>query len=349
MANISNAYQWSIETCNAPNIGYSQTYRNQQVVGGITYYDCSSFIYYALIAGGFDLDPDEWPFTTYTMNRVLLNLGFQQIEITDAWLPGDILNANPSVANHCEMVYEGRRTMGAHSARYPLDDQVSINDTPSAVPGRWRDCFRWGSGASGKYEWINGGESEYFSLMGNEQKNNARCIYGFFFNKGWTLNAIAGLCGNIQQESTFNPNLIQIGGTGHGLVQWTPPENLYDVLDVLYGGHDDWYDGDKQCNAIYAEFEQSTGRHDWGIEPQWYQTSAYPISWDEWATSTADPGYLALAFERNYERPRDDHPERAQYARNWYDFLKGEAPWIPPINDTRTFRRMPFWMYKGFW
>ena len=39
MANIQTAYEWAIEKCNAPNIGYSQAYRNQRTVNGITYYD----------------------------------------------------------------------------------------------------------------------------------------------------------------------------------------------------------------------------------------------------------------------------------------------------------------------
>ena len=51
MPDINRAYSWMIETCNAPRVGYSQAYRNQQTVGGITYYDCSSSINYALLAG----------------------------------------------------------------------------------------------------------------------------------------------------------------------------------------------------------------------------------------------------------------------------------------------------------
>jgi hypothetical protein len=36
MASIQTAYEWAIEKCNAPNIGYSQAYRNQRTVNGIT-------------------------------------------------------------------------------------------------------------------------------------------------------------------------------------------------------------------------------------------------------------------------------------------------------------------------
>lgn len=342
--NISNAYQWAIATCNRPDVGYSMAYRNQQVVNGITYYDCSSFIWYALKSAEFDVvgayGGETWPFVTGTMGGVLLKLGFTSIPVGNEWLPGDILVRNNSYGEHTEMVYQGRRTMGAHSSRYPLPDQVSINTTDSD-PATWDACYRYGGGASGDgWVWIQGGESEYFNK--EQMKNNAACIWSYFYYKGWTLQAVAGLCGNIQQESTFNPNLIEIGGTGHGLVQWTPPSNLYDVLDAVYGSHEDWYLGDKQCRAIYAEYEQSTGIKDWRIEGQWYPTTQYPMSWKEWAESTQDPGWLAMAFEYNYERPLNHHPERAGYALEWYEYLKSVSPWLPP-DDTLTPHTMPLW------
>ena len=75
MPDINRAYTWAIQTCNAPNVGYSQAYRNQQTINGITYYDCSSFVNYALLAGGFETPsyaPRHNAFTTYTMKVVRL-------------------------------------------------------------------------------------------------------------------------------------------------------------------------------------------------------------------------------------------------------------------------------------
>ena len=78
MPSIQTAYNWAIEVCSAPNVGYSQQYRNQRTVNGITYYDCSSFIWYALIAGGFPVVEDwgTWPLTNSKMAEVLKRLGF---------------------------------------------------------------------------------------------------------------------------------------------------------------------------------------------------------------------------------------------------------------------------------
>lgn len=341
MGSIDNAYTWAVRCCNLPNIGYSQTYRNAQTVGGITYYDCSSFINYALIAGGFSTPnyaPKNNSFTTYDMGAELLRLGFTSVDPYGEIKAGDIGVSS----THTEMCYKGGSGtaifMGAHTSNATLANQVSIGSSSgdATYTRNFPTLYRYGGGASGEvgYTWIKGGNSQYFSSYGAEQKNNASCLYSFFFYKGWTVQAISALCGNIMQESTFNPALIEIGGTGHGLVQWTPPKNLYDVLDVLYKKHDDWDDGDKQCNVIYAEYQQSTGMKDWGIEGQWYPTKAYPMDWKTWATSTGDVGQLALAFQANYERPASLHPERAEYAKKWYEYLSTIDPYNPSGGDT---------------
>ena len=93
---LNNAYTWAINTCNKANVGYSQSYRNQQTVNGITYYDCSSFIWYALKAGGFDVTTayrtatsanySGNAITTHNMSSWLTALGFTQINInTEKW------------------------------------------------------------------------------------------------------------------------------------------------------------------------------------------------------------------------------------------------------------------------
>ena len=43
----------------------------------------------------------------------------------------------------------------------------------------------------------------------NEQINNANIVRSFFDNEGWTLNAICGMLGCMQGESTINPAFIQ--------------------------------------------------------------------------------------------------------------------------------------------
>ena len=150
---LKMAYDWAIKTCNEPNVGYSQAWRNAQVVNGVTYYDCSSFINYALLAGGYKTPgyaPNSNAFTTFTMGDVLLALGARRLSPNEAWKAGDILVANNETAEHTEMVYSGGAkgqggvTMGAHTDDASLPNQVSINNyisTPTS-PIRWDDLYR---------------------------------------------------------------------------------------------------------------------------------------------------------------------------------------------------------------
>lgn len=339
MPDITNAYIWAVECCNAPNTGYSQAYRNAKTVGGVIYYDCSSFINYALIAGGFSTPqyaPANNAFTTYSMESVLLSLGFIQLPLLDEWKPGDIIVSNPDVTNHTEMVYQGRITMGAHSARYPLPDQVSINTLPAELPGYWRNCYRYGSGASNNYQWIKG--NRYLDVT--ERQNNAFIIYSYLSLKGWSLNAISGMLGSMETESTINPgiwqNLVPNPVSGWGLVQWTPSTNFTDW--AIDNGHEA-DSGDAQLKWIDEE-TVPTG--------QWIPVAPYFMSFDDFKKSPLTPEYLASAFLKNFERAGvEKEQERRMQARKWYNYLKTQNPWIPPVEDD-TYKKLPFYMYPSF-
>lgn len=143
MPSITNAYNWEVNECNRSNVGYSMEYRNQQIVNGITYYDCSSIQWYALLNGDFDVvgaNGSNYPFTTSTMDSVLKKLGFTRYNATEIeWQSGDIVWRE----GHCEMVYIGQRTMGAHSSNYELKDQVSINEYDSSRD-KYTYLYRYG-------------------------------------------------------------------------------------------------------------------------------------------------------------------------------------------------------------
>ena len=68
-----------------------------------------------------------------------------------------------------------------------------------------------------------------FSLTSktNPSYANAKEIYNFFKSRGWTVNAICGLLGNMHWESDgLQPDINEMGGGGYGLVQWTPGTKL---------------------------------------------------------------------------------------------------------------------------
>lgn len=298
--NIQVSYQWSIDTCNRNNVGYSQTYRNQQTVNGITYYDCSSFIWYALLASGFDVvaahGGQAWPFTTYDMAGVLDTLGFDRVPVNNEWKPGDILIRNNSWGNHTEMVYSGRRTMGAHSSTYPLNEQVSINNGDSD-PAKWDTCHRYGGGATGAV-----GSSAY---------------------------VVAAMAGNFWQESGVNPgiwqNLTPASWTslnaGFGIGQWTNTNGdthgrLYKLHEWLVknGYSDD--DGIGQLNYLITE-------------NVWYpqaEASGFANLQAFLTSDSTDITALTHAWNIGWEGIHDDSwDKRVEYANDCYNYIIAHA------------------------
>lgn len=148
-----------------------------------------------------------------------------------------------------------------------------------------------------------------------EMENNARYIWNYLGTQGWTLNAVAGMLGNMETESTINPGIwesLDSGNTagGYGLVQWTPASKMISWANAQ---HLDYADIDTQLERI--EYELANGL-------QYHPTSAYPETFQEFKTSTKDPYYLGMAFLANYERPAvPNQPKRGQQARAWYEFL----------------------------
>lgn len=262
MPSINQPYQWSINTCEADNVGYSQSYRNQQTVGGITYYDCSSFIWYALKAGGFDVESAYYTATgeQYSGNAIwtaveeawLQALGFEQKSITGEWLAGDILWRS----GHTEMVYSGGAgegvTMGAHSAKRELADQVSINSSTSSASS-WTHIWRYGSGGASTY--------------------------------GYSKYVISAICGNLMITSGVNPQ--KTNGGYYGLFQLFG-DRLTDFYQWCDSNGYNYYDGDHQIEYMISE-------------GYWIQNYGEFSTLSEFLNSdSTDIAYLTECFERNY-------------------------------------------------
>ena len=164
-------------------------------------------------------------------------------------------------------------------------------------------------------------------LTYNQMKVNAEYIYKALKDKGWTLNAVAGILGNMQRESTLNPGIWQnndVGNTtgGYGLVQWTPATKYIDWL--LPGS--DASTMDNNISRILYELENNL---------QWISTELYPMSFKEFTTSKERPEDLASVFLYNYERAGvTAENERRENALNWYLYLGG----IIPTNQVKPHR-----------
>lgn len=128
-----------------------------------------------------------------------------------------------------------------------------------------------------------------------KRDHNGLVIANILINLGWSVNAVAGILGNMQSESGCNPGAYfgyaEYSETSFGLVQWDPTSKYEEWADA--NGYSPYYDIEYQCERIQYEFEN-------GI--QYYSTDEYPISRTEFVTSDLSPYELACAFAWNYER-----------------------------------------------
>lgn len=172
------------------------------------------------------------------------------------------------------------------------------------------------------------GESEY--LNQHQMNVNAIYIHNYLRLRGWSVEAICGILGNMQAESTINPGCWQshnVGNMsgGYGLVQWTPASKYID-----------WCTADLNNPMSPDEMESNLKRILYEVENniQWIATNSYDFSFKSFTTSQEMPDYLSWAFAWNYERSwvvlygSEEEKEalrqkRGGYAIDWYIYLAG--------------------------
>lgn len=157
-------------------------------------------------------------------------------------------------------------------------------------------------------------ENRYLNL--EEMAINAQFIMSYFFEKGWTKNAIAAMLGNMQVESTINPGIWQGRNEfnydgGFGLVQWTPATKYIDWADDEgYSTYEQYKTIEPQCMRIAYEVENGL---------QWESDL---MTFYEFTQSTENVRYLSDRFCWGYERPADPDLElRADYGEYWFGLL----------------------------
>lgn len=156
--------------------------------------------------------------------------------------------------------------------------------------------------------------NSYLTLA--EMKVNAQYIWDYLRPLGWTKNAVCGMLGNMQTESTINPGIWQSLDEGNmsggfGLVQWTPATNYTNWAD----SHSlVWTAINSQLQRILYEVENNL---------QWIDSE---MTFQEFTQSTDTAYSLAMLFLAKYERPADpNQPIRGTQADYWFSFLNGSS------------------------
>lgn len=207
-----------------------------------------------------------------------------------------------------------------------------------------------------------------------EQLANANIIRSFFINEGWTINAICGMLGCMQGESTINPAYIEETNRGRlpnsaqsltdvpnsvmihfynkyygdtrmgyaiGLVQWDGYSLRNGVegqklVNYAVSNNINWYDGWTQLYRIRGEqqWDVNNNKHDFFKVVRWNGTD-----WSFWnyPTSTMTPEDCASVWTYGYERNAGGPGFRPANARWFYDYFTGEdAPDIIPPEEFLT-------------
>lgn len=181
--------------------------------------------------------------------------------------------------------------------------------------------------------------------------HNALIIAQKLLDAGWTKNAVAGVLGNMQTESTMNPGLWESrtdweasgedpldNSHGYGLVQWTP-WGKYTNYAERHGF--ERVHIDSQLQRIFAEVEQ---------ELQWIRTDKYDFSFQEFTQSTESAYYLAGAFVRNYERPNitaETYEQRGKQAEYYFELIGGLSGGGGTTSTGSSFIMKYLTLYKG--
>jgi len=193
--------------------------------------------------------------------------------------------------------------------------------------------------------YIGNTKSSSNALSEAEMKTNASYIHKYLKAKGWSNNAIAGILGNMEHESSINPGRWQSDNVGnmsggYGLTQWTPASKYTEWADGL--GYD------------YSTMDSNLARIIYEVENriQWIATTGYNYTFEEFTKSTDTPYNLACAFAWNYERsatvlygtPAEQQAlrvKRGGSASKWYEYLTGNTPDEPddPVIPTTSKRR----------
>ena len=193
--------------------------------------------------------------------------------------------------------------------------------------------------------WISG--NRYLTQA--EMENNANIVIAYYRSLGIADATISAILGNMQAESTINPALEEVGGSGYGLVQWTPVSVLQNHCNTL--GLSPYTSGDVQMQVIIPEIEGNPASIN-----EWYTTSGFISNYyNSGATSDMigitpqqflsnsmgwTPDKLAIMFMAGYERPNyspsvNHYTQRMQNAINWYTYMGGQpGTFTPRLDDT---------------
>ena len=178
--------------------------------------------------------------------------------------------------------------------QYPINKVRKTTTTGKPMPDDGGGFFGKLFGGKGDGGWFK------FKGKGDGGKDNAQEIWDYLSSKGLGSSAIAGIMGNIQAESSFNPRILQDLGNGAA-------ESDEIICDGNRGyGLCQWTSIDRQRNL--AAFAKSKGKKSGDLHTQLdflleEANNSNPGLIE--SMSNMDPHQAALLFHKEFERSAD--------------------------------------------
>lgn len=208
---------------------------------------------------------------------------------------------------------------------------VQINAPKVLVNGVSINTGSGGSG-NGNGSW----DGTYPPSVTSDRDKRYWQIWALAVLNGMTKAAAAALCGNAQGESDANPKADEANGEkgfGYGIWQWTDSNGQLSGRDYMIslmnkaGITED-------PDTTEAQFKLMMWHAENG---QWIATNDYPYSFGQFKQLN-NVATATTAFERNFERPATTHPERVDYANDWYNKFQGlevttSGAWVNPLHN----------------
>lgn len=148
----------------------------------------------------------------------------------------------------------------------------------------------------------------------------AEKTWNFLIGQGYSEIAVAGLMGNIHQESFgFDPAIVKNGGSGEGigLVQWSKGRRKQlENYAASQGKH--WSDVDLQLDFLLMELTPGGSQY---ADFQFIPSSAY----EQWKNASSIEEATRI-FSRTFERPnleKERLDNRIHWAKVYYERYKG--------------------------
>lgn len=197
-----------------------------------------------------------------------------------------------------------------------------------------------GQGSGGGGTPGGGGEwnGQYPSEVTTQAEQFAWQAWITLISLGYSKAAAAGILGNIRGEvgPTMNPDTDQVGGPAYGAIQFDG--SAYPLIGEPTNNGREYFQRLHNASGVGGDYREMSVQMkvvDWAMtNGQWIGVVS-PTSVSGFKNVTS-PETGAYAFEKNFERPAADHPERQGWAREWYNKFvnlsieQGDS-WILPI------------------